>query len=178
MPATLLVAFAAIAADPLVSGLEPGRRPGPYASVVAVGKERVKSHCFICESADRPLVIVFAQKPSDALASLVRGLDRELLAHKSEELRAWVTFLSDDQPTLDPQLVKWAQDQAIRSVPLAIFEDTGGPPAYRLNREAELTVLLAVKQKVLQRFVFRAGELSDERIAGVLKAVAALAANK
>jgi hypothetical protein len=178
MPAILFLALATVATDPFVSGLEPGRRPGPYASVVAVGPQRGKSHCFICETADRPMVIVFAHKPTDALASLVRGVDSELLAHKSEELRAWVTFLSDDQPALDPQLVKWAQDQAIRLVPLAIFEDPGGPPAYRLSREADVTVLLAVKQKVVHRFAFRPGELTDERIALVLKDVRALAIGK
>jgi hypothetical protein len=178
MSASFLLALATLASDPLVSGLEPGRRPGPYASIVAVGPQRGKSHCFICETADRPMAVVFARQPTDALASLVRGIDRELIAHKSADLRAWVTFLSDDQPALDPRLVKWAQDQAIRLVPLGIFEDAGGPPSYRLNREAEVTVLLAVKQKVVHRFAFRPGELTDERIAAVLKAVSATAVTK
>jgi hypothetical protein len=122
------------------------------------------------------MVIVFARRPSDALGKLLRGLDKELASHKSAELRAWVTFLSDDQPALDPQVVKWSQDQAIRSVPLAIFEDVGGPPSYRLHRDAEVTVLLAVKQKVVQNFALRAGELTDDRIAAILKAVPALGA--
>jgi hypothetical protein len=174
MSTALLVALAAVAADPLVSGLQVGQRPGPYASLVAVGPQRGTSHCFICETADRPMVIVFARRPSDAVGKLVRALDRELLSHKATELRAWVTFVSDDQPALDPQVVKWAKDQAIKIVTLAIFEDVGGPPSYRLHRDAEVTVLLAVKQKVVQNFAFRSGELTDERIAAVLKAVPAL----
>ena len=112
------------------------------------------------------------------LGKLLRRLDRELASHKAAELRAWVTFLSDDQPALDPQVVKWSQDQAIRSVPLAIFEDVGGPPSYRLHRDAEVTVLLAVKQKVVQNFALRAGELNDERTAAILKAVPELVAGK
>jgi hypothetical protein len=178
MSTAVLCALAALSVDPLASGLVPGQRPGPYASVVAVGPQRGTSHCFICETADRPMVIVFARRPSDALGKLLRGLDRELVNHKAAELRAWATFLSDDQPALDPQLVKWSQDQAIRAVPLAIFEDVGGPPSYRLQRDAEVTVLLAVKQKVVQNFAFRAGELSDERIAAILIAVPALIAGK
>jgi hypothetical protein len=174
----VLCALAALAVDPVTSGLSPGQRPGPYSSVVAVGPQRGTSHCFICETADRPMVIVFARRPSDALGKLLRGLDKEIASHKADELRAWVTFLSDDQPVLDPQVVKWSQDQAIRSVPLAIFEDVGGPPAYRLHRDAEVTVLLAVKQKVVQNFALRVGELTDDRIAAILKAVPALAAGK
>ncbi len=124
------------------------------------------------------MVIVFARRPSEALGKLVRGLDRELVSHKAEELQAWVTFLSDDQPTLDPQIVRWAQEQAIRSVPLGIFEDIGGPPSYRLHRDAEVTVMFAVKQKVVRNFAFRAGELTDERIAALLKSVSVEAAAK
>jgi hypothetical protein len=175
---TTLIALTLLAADPFTSGLSVGQRPGPYASIVAVGAQRGKSHCFICETADRPMVIVFARRPSEALGKLVRGLDRELVSHKAEELQAWVTFLSDDQPTLDPQIVRWAQEQAIRSVPLGIFEDIGGPPSYRLHRDAEVTVMFAVKQKVVRNFAFRAGELTDERIAALLKSVSVEAAAK
>jgi hypothetical protein len=175
MKAALAEALAALAADPPNSGLAPGQRPGPYSSVVAVGPQRGTSHCFICETADRPMVIVFARRPTDALGKLVRGLDATLEAHKASGLRAWVTFLSDDQPALDPRLVKWAQEQAVRGVPLGVFEDPGGPPSYRLNRDADVTVLVAVKQKVVKNFAFRAGELTDERVADVLKAAAGLA---
>jgi hypothetical protein len=174
MSTALLVALAALAADPVVSGLAPGQRPGPYSSVVSVGPQRGTSHCFICETADRPMVIVFARQPTDALGKLVRGIDRELASHKSAELRAWVTFLSNDQLALDPQVVKWGQDQAVKAVPLSVFEDVGGPPSYRLHRDAEVTVMLAVKQKVVQNFAFRAGELTDGRIADVLKAIPTL----
>jgi hypothetical protein len=56
-------------------------------------------------------------------------------------------------------------------VPLAVFEDFDGPPSYRLARDADVTVLLYVKQKVLANFAFRAGELSDVRIKAVLETV-------
>ncbi len=173
-----VLAAAALAADPINSGLAPGQRPGPYSSVVAVGPQRGTSHCFICETADRPMVVVFARRPDDELARLVRGLDKELERRKAAGLRAWVTFLSDDQPALDPQLVNWAREQAVRSVPLSVFEDPGGPPSYRLHRDADVTVLLAVKQKVVKNFAFRPGELTDDRVAAVLAAVAGLVQGK
>jgi hypothetical protein len=68
-------------------------------------------------------------------------------------------------------VVEWGKKQAVRSVPLGVFEDAGGPPTYKLARDADVTVLLYVKQKVVANFAFRAGELNDARAAEVLKAV-------
>lgn len=167
----LLIAGAALAAEPAVSGLKPGQRPGPYSSLVSVGAERGKSHCFICEAADRPLVNVFARTLSDPLGKLARGLDKALADHKDAELRAWVTFLSDDQTALDPKVVEWSKKHSLRRVPLSVFEDVVGPPSYLLGRDADVTVLLAVKQKVIRNFAFRADELNDERIAEILKVI-------
>jgi hypothetical protein len=172
------LSVSAVVAGPCVSGLTPGQKPGPYSSVVSVGKERGQSHCFICATEDRPAVVIFAHSLDDSLGKLTRGLDKALVDHKASELRAWVTFLNADQTSYDPKVVAWSKKQAIRSVPLSVFEDADGPPSYKLNRDAEVTVLVFVKQKVVANFAFRAGELSDERIADVLKAVAAVAEKK
>jgi hypothetical protein len=167
----VLAGIACLGAEPPLSGLKPGQRPGPYSSLVSVGPQRGQSYCFICETADRPAVIVFARKFSDPLGKLARSLDKALVDHKGTELRAWVTFLSEDQTALDSQVVTWSKKQALRNVPLAVFEDVVGPPSYLLHREAEVTVLLSVKQKVVRTFAFREGELNTKRIDDVLKAV-------
>src|SRR5207244_2594104 len=90
-----------LALEPLASGLKPGQRPGPYSSLVSVGQQRGQSHCFICETENRPAVIVFARGLNEPLAELVRGLDRAVADHRAAGLRAWVTFLHDDQPAFD-----------------------------------------------------------------------------
>src|SRR5213595_667622 len=96
---TVLVLFAGRvgAAEPCRSGPEPGQRPGPYSFVLATGPERGKSFCYICDTADRPAVIVFARTPNDSLGKLAAGLDKAVTDHKTAELRAWVTFLSEDK---------------------------------------------------------------------------------
>jgi hypothetical protein len=167
----ILGGTACLGDEPCVSGLRSGQRPGPYSSLVSVGPQRGQSHCFICETADRPAVIVFARRLSDPLGKLVRGLDKALTDHKDAELRAWVTFLSSDQTALDPKVVDWSKKQSVRNVPLGVFEDVVGPPSYLIARDADVTVLLSVKQKVVKNFAFRAGELNDELIADILKAV-------
>src|SRR5262245_55812081 len=76
----------ALAQDSLRSGLMPGQRPGPYAAVVCTGAERGKSHCYICETADRPAVIIFARTLSEPLGKLAHGLDKALGQYKAVEL--------------------------------------------------------------------------------------------
>lgn len=159
------------AADPCRSGPQPGQRPGPYACVQSTGAQRGQSYCYICEAADRPMIVVFARNLTDPLGKLTAGLDKALGDHKAADLRGWVTFLHPDQPALDGKVIDWGKKHAIRSMPLGIFEDADGPPSYRLARDAEVTVLFAVKQKVVANFAFRAGELNDERLAEVLKAI-------
>lgn len=160
-----------VAADPCKSGPQPNQRPGPYSSLVSVGKERGMQHCYICESANKPVIIVFARSMGDPLGKLVKKFDGAVKEHKSAELRSWVTFLADDQTKLDPQVVKWAQQHAISNVPCAVFEDTVGPPTYLLAKEADVTVLLSVNQKVVANFAFRAGELDDAAIAEIVKTI-------
>jgi hypothetical protein len=173
-----ILAGAALAAEPCRSGLKPEQRPGPYSSLVAVGPQRGQSHCFICETAQRPAVIVFARTLSEPLGKLVNGIDKAVTVHKKAELRAWVTFLTEDQPSLDPQVVQWGKQHAVSNVPLGIFEDTVGPPTYLLAREADVTVLLSVKQKVVANFAYRAGELNEAAIAEILRAVPRLIDDK
>ncbi len=174
---TLLVvgvlALTAVAAaqPPLRSGLDPGQRPGPYASVVVSGPQRGQSHCFICETADRPAVIIFARTASEPLGKLAKQIDRAVTAHKTADLRAWLTILAADQASEDGKLVKWAQRHALGTMSISVFEDVVGPPTYRIGRDADVVVLLSVKQKVVANFAFRPGELTDARAAEVLRAL-------
>jgi hypothetical protein len=168
---TLILVAGLATADPCVSGLQPGMRPGPYSFVVSTGNNRGQSQCFICETEDRPAVVIFARTPSEPLGKLAGQVDRAVAEHKAAELRSWITFLSEDQPALDPQLVRWSQKHALRLVPVGTFEDVVGPPSYRLAREADVTVLLFVKRRVVANFAFRAGELTESSITQVIGAI-------
>src|SRR2546430_2345433 len=78
----LVLGSIARAEDPCVSGLMVGQRPGPYAFVVSTGKERGQPTCFICETADKPAVIVFARNPSKEVGELVAELDKAVADSK------------------------------------------------------------------------------------------------
>ncbi len=178
MPVACCLLPVASADEPCRSGPQVGQRTGPYAFLVATGAQRGKSHCYICETGERPAVIVFARTPTDSLGRLLADLDQSISKNQVAELRAWTTFLSDDQPNLDPRLVEWARKHGIRNVPIGVFEDRDGPPSYRLHTDADVTVIVAVKQKVVANYAYRAGELNDERVKEVLAAVPRVLASK
>jgi hypothetical protein len=164
--------------EPCTSGPQSGQRCGPYAALIATGPERGQSFCYVCQTADKPAVILFARTLTDPLGRLVAQLDKAVAESKKDELHVWVTFLSDHQLELDPQVVKWSQRYAIRRVPLGIFEDPLGPPSYRLSKDADVTVLLFVKQKVVGNFAFRPGELNDDKIKEVMNTLPRIVAEK
>jgi hypothetical protein len=162
------------AQDACKSGLPPGVRPGPYSSVVVTGPQRGQPFCYICDTADKPAVIIFARTLSESAGKLAQKLDKAMATHKTADLRGWMTILHEDQAGLDAKVVEWAKKHAVSTIPIGVFEDVVGPPSYRLARDADVTILLSVKQKVVFNFAYRAGELTDARIDEVLQAVGEL----
>jgi hypothetical protein len=158
------------ASEPFRSGLQPGQRPGPYSALIATGPERGQSCCYICETGDRHAVVVFARSLSDSLGQLAHGLDKAVADNPAAGLRAWITFLNDDQAHFDPKVVQWAQDHAIKNLPIGVFEDANGPPSYRLARDADVTVLLFARRQIVANFAFRSGELKTRDVTKILKA--------
>lgn len=167
-----LLTSSTLAADPIVSGVPVGKRPGPYSFLVATGAQRGQQTCYICEQEKKPTAVVFARTLSEPLGKLLNELDAEAVAHKDKGFKVWMTQLATTAD-LDA-LAKWSQKQGLKNVPVGAFEDADGPPAYRLNKDADVTVLLFVKEKVVVNAAFRAGELTQTDAARIRKSVGQL----
>ncbi len=160
--------LAAIALSIPVVAADPGK-PGPYSFLVATGPERGKPTCFICEQEDKPTAVVFSRTLSEPVAKLLTRLDEETAARKDSGFKAWMTQLTGTAD-LDA-LAKWSQKHGLRSVPVGAFEDVDGPPAYKIAADADVTVVLFVKRKIVARFSFKAGELTPAAIDEVAKSL-------
>ena len=113
---------------------------GAYGST---GPQRGQSFCYICDTADKPAAIIFAKSLTEPLGKLAAKIDQAVADGVVPEMRTWLTWLDDGkQADLDRRLVEWGRLHALRTMPLGIFEDETGPPAYRLNRDAQATVLI------------------------------------
>ena len=167
--AALLFASAAVAADPVQSGLPVGKRPGPYSFLVATGPQRGQPTCYVCEQHEggKPAAVVFARSLSDPLGKLLAKLEAAGAGKDATGYKVWMTQVT---PTADlDALAAWSQKQGLKGVPVGAFEGADGPPAYRLSPDADVTVMLFVKTQVVANFAFRKGELGDkgiEQVAG------------
>jgi hypothetical protein len=171
LPLALASVLTLNTADPCVSGVPVGKRPGPYSFLVATGTQRGKQTCFICEQheANKPAAVVFARTLNEPLARLLDKLEAAGTEHKEAGYKVWMTQLAT---TADLDLLsKWAQKEGLKNVPIGAYEDADGPPSYKLNKDADVTVILFAKQKVVANFAFRSGELDNKAIEEVLKAV-------
>src|SRR5262245_44322431 len=143
LPLALALTLSLRAADPCVSGVPVGKRPGPYSFLVATGTERGKQMCYICEQheGNKPAAVVFARELSDPLAKLLAKLeDAGATAQKDSGYKVWMTQLAD-KADLDV-LGKWAQKQGLKTIAVGAFEDADGPPSYKLAKDADVTVML------------------------------------
>src|SRR3954469_18386117 len=111
----LLLPLPLSAADPCVSGVPVGKRPGPYSFLVATGPQRGQQTCYVCEQheGNKPDVIVFARTTSAPLGKLLAKLDAAAVANKDTGCKVWMTLLAE-KADLDA-LAKWAQKQGIKS---------------------------------------------------------------
>jgi hypothetical protein len=171
---TLTLTLTLRAEDPCVSGVPVGKRPGPYSFLIATGKERGQQTCYICEQheGNKPAAVVFARSTTDQLGKLLTRLEAAGASRKESGYKVWMTQLAE-KADLDA-LALWAQKQGLKTIPVGAYEDADGPPSYKLHKDADVTVLLFTKQKVIANFAFRAGELTDQRINEVVKVVPGL----
>ena len=167
----------ASAAEPLASGPQVGERPGPYSFLVATGPQRGQPTCYVCETAEKPGVIVFARSLSDPVAKLLAACDEAVAARPKDGMRAWMTVLGEKTVGLD-DLGKWAKEAGLKAVPVGVFDDPAGPPTYRLAPDADVTVLVFVNRKVVANFAFPAGRIGDPDVKRVAAELARLGGKK
>ena len=93
----------------------PKPTPAPAAPAAAANGPRIQLASVRTPEAAREEWARLKHDNPDLLGKLTAKLDRALIEHKAAELRAWVTFLSDDQVSLDPKVVQWSKKHGWRS---------------------------------------------------------------
>ena len=169
----LILSASSVGAAPPESGLNPGDRPGPYSFLVCTGPQRGQPTCYVCDTAEKPMVILFARELTGPLGKLAAKVDQAVTAQRVKDLRGWMTLTAKGEGW-DEKLVAFARKNGLKSLPVGLFDDVDGPPAYKLNRDAQVTVVVAIRRKAVKSFAYRAGELNDQAIDDIVKAVAAL----
>ena len=149
-------------AEELKSGLQIGDAPEAFKVMDVTGGSAGQTVCYRCQLGDKPVVNVFVREINQNSTDLIKRLDKEMSERK--ELKGFVVLLTEDKAAAEKSLKELAEKESIKNVPLTYFEGTAGPEAYKLSKDADVTVHMWVKGKVTANHAFRAQELTSEKI--------------
>jgi len=150
-PAAPAETAATTTSGPLTSGRPVGAVTPSLRVIDVTGKYKGQDTCYVCEYGTAPTVIGFFQKPSDQAADLIVKLNSLVQANKN--LKGFAVMISG--PDSKDWLTKLAQDKGI-TIPLVYLargtQDTG-MRLYKLNPEAQNTILVNDNRQVFANFV-------------------------
>lgn len=93
------------------------------------------------------------------MASLVKQVDSKI--EENSKLKAFVVVLTDNAAKTKDALEKAASDDKIKHVPLTLIDNLTGPSDYQIAKDAEVTVMLWVKGKVVVNHAFAADKMTQ-----------------
>jgi len=169
-----LVASVAVAADTASVGLKQGDSIGAFyvTKVAGAPEDGVKSGqelCYRCKYGQRPMVMVFTRKAGDKVTQLVSQLDQAVAENTDAQLKGFVTVMGSDQSSLKESAKQIAEGSKSKMVPVAVAADSeNGPANYRLDPNAEVTVVIANESQVVATHAFAADSVD---VAAVMKEI-------
>jgi hypothetical protein len=110
--------------------------------------------------------MIFAREVSDSLTSLVKQIDAATAKNSKAKMGSFVVFMSEDEK-LGDTLKALAEKNSIKKCILAL-DNPAGPKAYNVAKDADITVVLYNKHKVMANHAFKKGELNDKAIERIL----------
>ena len=96
------------------------------------------------------------------MTSLVKKIDAATAKNSDARMGSFVVFLSDDEKLPD-QLKALAEKAGLKECVLTI-DNPAGPRGYKVAKDADVTVVLYVNQKVKANYAFKKGELKQADI--------------
>ena len=160
-----------IAGESLKSGPQVGEvaRPKPFFPLNLNGPTPDKKECLVCRNGNNPVAMIFARDTSDQLTSLITKLDTETVKNADKKMGSFAIFCNDAEG-LDTKLKGLAKTQNLKSFVLAIDNPTG-PEPYKIAKDADVTVVLYNKSKVIANYSFKKGELKSADVEKIVSDV-------
>jgi hypothetical protein len=100
------------------------------------------------------------------LTSLVKKIDEATEKNRNARMGSFVVFCSDEEG-LKKKLEDLAEKEHIKRTILTI-DNPAGPEGYDIAKDADVTVLLYVGQKVKVNHAYKKGELTESEINRIL----------
>ena len=174
LAAIVLAGVTALRAAELKSGLQPGDLVGAFdvekcGGAVNDGKEVGANFCYRCMLGNKPVVMVFARKADNSLASLVKELDKQMTQNADQKLSSFVNLLGSNPAELKNVAKEFAAKNQIENVALVVpQENQNGPAEFNINPDAEVTVTIYRNGKVAASHAVGAGQLDPQTIKSIV----------
>ena len=145
----LFLATQVVRADEIKSGPQPGDKIGAFDVVKCAGAaddgvDVGNKLCYRCRYGAKPMVMVFARKSDDSLASLVKQLDSAVAQNSDKQLKAFVNIVGENREAAEAAAKQFGEKNKFANVPIVVPEESeNGPDNYGINPKAEITVIVA-----------------------------------
>lgn len=112
--------------------------------------------------------MVFAKETGDALASLVKEIDKLVAENKDKKAASFVNIIGEDREKLEETAKKMGE--SFENVPVVVpVEFESGPKNYGVNPEAGVTVLIYRGLKVTANHAYAPKKLDDKAIKAIIE---------
>lgn len=175
--AALLASLSFAVAAELKSGKQPGDEIGAFFVVKCAGSEAdgVKlgeNLCYRCKYGGQPMVMVFSRASDEKISGLVKKLDSAVTKNSDERLAAFVNLLGENRDALEAHAKELGKTAKSPRVPIVVPDEyENGPADYGINPKADVTVILAVKGKVVANRAYGPGQFNDKAVDQILSDV-------
>jgi hypothetical protein len=136
--------------------------PGPFDPLNVTGSKAGEKNCLFCSNGQNPVAMIFAREVTPEVTKLLKKIDGCTCKNEDCSMGSFVVFLSDKEG-LENELKNLAKENDIKKLVLSI-DNPAGPKAYKIAKDADVTVVLYKSRTVKANYAFKKGELTDKDI--------------
>jgi len=116
-------------------------------------------------------VFAFAKTPNDALASLVNQIDKLVADNQEKKLAAVINFTGEPSDDYKSEIAEFGAKHDVKNVALTI---TGDAERFKVDDQAEVTVIHYKAKTVKSRHSVPAGSLNEVAVKEIIEGAKAI----
>lgn len=164
-------------------GLKPGMElPGSFQAYNVNGRFKGRFHCLVCQHGLNPVAAVFVRGSDDleGVSALLQGLETAVKNKKNEKARlaAFAVFTDEQLPDVvsnddkRDEVAKKLDDMAAKLDRVTVaLESKSNLEKYQLNPDADVTLILYDKLKVVEIKKLAKGKLTKESVPALVNEI-------
>jgi hypothetical protein len=139
--------------------------PGAFNVLNVTGPNAGESNCQFCKNGNNPVVMIFSRSTDNAaLTKLIKQVDEKV---GKDKLGSFVVYLTADDKKTETAVKALADKEKIKNVVLTT-DSPAGPEAYKIAKDAEVTVVLYKARKVAANYTFEKGKMTEKDVEKIL----------